>query len=115
MRGGWALAEPLDQRLYRCGLADCEYFDATVGKIARVAATTELLRPLASRRAIENALHAPGHVTAPCDEGRQENSTRVAAGLGGAKRFRGFVARRLGVAPRLAIRAPFQAVLGPNQ
>jgi hypothetical protein len=48
VRGRRALSEPLDQRLYRCGLADCEYFDAPVGKITRVAATTELLRPLAS-------------------------------------------------------------------
>src|SRR5688572_6537891 len=115
MRGGWALSEPLDQRMYRRGLADCEYFAATVRKVARVAATTELLRPLASRCAIENALHAPGHVTAPCDEGRQGNSTRVTAGLGGAERFRSFVARGLGIAPCLAICAPLQTVLGPDQ
>src|SRR5688572_1429732 len=115
MRGGWALSEPLDQRMYRRGLADCEYFDTTIRKVARVAAATELLRPLASRCAIENALHAPGHVTAPCNEGRQGNSTRVAAGLGCAERFRGFVARRLRIAPRLAIRAPLQAVLSADQ
>ena len=61
------MSEPLDQRVYCRGLADCEYFDTTIRKVARVAAATELLRPLASRCAIENALHAPGHVTAPCD------------------------------------------------
>src|SRR5688572_18910032 len=101
--------------MYCRGLADCEYFDTTIRKVARVAPATELLRPLASRCAIENALHAPGHITAPCNESRQENSTRVAAGLGCAERFRGFVARSLGIAPRLAICAPFQAVLGPDQ
>jgi hypothetical protein len=49
-------------------LANSEHFDAAVGKIARVAATTELLRTLPRRGAIENALHAPGYETAPCDD-----------------------------------------------
>ncbi len=44
--GGRALSEPLDERMDRSGLADREHFDATVSEIARVAATTELLRTL---------------------------------------------------------------------
>jgi hypothetical protein len=60
-----ALPEPLDQGAYGGGLADGEHLDSAIRKVARVAAATQLLRTLTRRRAIENALHAPGHVTAP--------------------------------------------------
>ena len=103
---GWTPAEPFDECMNRSGLADSDYFDAAIRKIARVTATTELLRALPRRGAIENALHAPGHVTAPRDDRRQGNSTRVAAGLGGTERFGSFVPCRDGIAPSFAISAP---------
>jgi hypothetical protein len=110
MRSRWALSKPFDERMDRSRLTDCKHFDATVGKIPRVAATIELLCALTRRGAVENALHAPGHVTAPCNDRRQGRSTRVAAGLGRAERFCSFVAGRDGVAPSFAVSAPFQAV-----
>jgi hypothetical protein len=67
--GGWrALSEPLDESMNGGGLTNGKHLDATVRKIVRVAATAKLLRTLPRRGAIENALHAPGYETAPCDE-----------------------------------------------
>jgi hypothetical protein len=62
------LSEPFDQSVNRSGLANSQHFDAAVRKVVRVAATAELLRTLPCRGAIENALHAPGYETAPCDD-----------------------------------------------
>ena len=115
MRGRWALSEPFDERVDRSRISDCEHFDSAVRKIPRVAPTTELLCALTGRGAVENALHAPGHVTAPCNDRRQGGSTRVAAGLGRAERFCSFVAGRDGAAPSFAVSAPFQAVFSAIQ
>jgi len=66
--GRRALPEPFDECVDRSGLANSKHFDAAVRKIVRVAAATELVRTLSRRGAIENALHAPGYETAPCDD-----------------------------------------------
>ena len=68
MRSRWALSEPFDERMDGNRITDREHFDATVRKIPRVAATTEILCTLPRRSTVENALHAPGHVTAPCND-----------------------------------------------
>jgi hypothetical protein len=62
------LVQPLDQLSCGIALTDDEYFHASIGQVARVAADTELGGFLSRRGAKEHTLDEAGHKTAASDK-----------------------------------------------